>query len=111
MFRDRSEELRRLEEALLEEEEEQVEEQEADDDLLADDLLDEWLLVTAPAKEPGAYQNYSNDYGQEEDLLEEEYLPLVKKKDNFAFVIVLCLLLMVGLCALVIWLLHRGGIL
>ncbi len=111
MFRDRSEELRRLEEALLEEEEEPIEDQEEDEDLLADDLLDEWLEDTAPAKEPVAYQNFSNDYGNEEELAEEEYIPLVKKKDNFAFVIVICLLLMVGLCVLAVWLLRRGGIL
>ena len=111
MFRDRNEELRRLEEALLEEEEEFTEDQEADEDLLADELLDEWLEDTAPAQASVVYQNFSNDYGQEEELLEEEYIPLVKKKDNFAFVIVVCLLLMVGLCAFVVWLLHRGGIL
>ena len=111
MFRDRSEELRRLEEALLEEEEVFTENQEEDEDLLADDLLDEWLEDTAPAKEPITYQNFSNDYGSEEALLEEEYTSIVKKKDNFAFVIIICLLLMVGLCVLAVWLLRRGGIL
>lgn len=112
MFRDRSEELRRLEEALLEEEEPIEETQaEEDADLLAEDLLDEWLEDTSPAKDTVVYQNYSNDYGseKEEDVFED--YPPEKKKDNFGLVIIVCLLLMVGLCAAGILLLRRGGFL
>lgn len=113
MPRDTSDALRRLEEALLEEEAyaPQVV-QEEDSDLLDEDLLDELLEDTAPGKDTVAYQNFSNDYGndEEEDLLEEEYIPLVKKKDNFGFVIALCLLLMLGLCVAAFYLLRRGGL-
>lgn len=126
MFRDRSEELQRLEEALLEEEyEEPAEDMETapeDEDLLTEDILDELLEDTAPAQGAVAYQNYSNDYGHaytaynsdvtDEDL--DEYCQQVQtppKKDHFGLVILACLL-MIGILGVLIYLmLVQGGIL
>lgn len=117
MFRDRSEELQRLEEALLEEEVlTPAEEPAQDEDLLNEDMLDELLEDTAPAKDTVVYQNFSNDYGQtgplpeyEEDL-DEEPAPR-QKKDQFGIVIIACLVLTGVLCAIAFLLLRQGGIL
>jgi hypothetical protein len=59
MFRDREEELQRLQDQLLEEEDPQPEEALPDDDDF-DDLLSE----NQPIEDPEIYQNYSNDYGK-----------------------------------------------
>lgn len=127
MFKDRSEELRRLEEALLEEEEYDVQEETAadisgDEALLTDDILDELLEDTVPAKGAVTYQNFSNDYGNsytayntdvtDGDL--DEYCEQVQqapKKDNTGLVILACLLAL-GILGIVIYMMLRyGGIL
>lgn len=122
MFRDRQEELQRLEEALLAEEEYEAqlspEQAQEEEDLLSEDFLDELLEDTSPAKESVAYQNFSNAYGKaynsdRTDVDMEEYSETVRKakKDNFGWLIVVCLLLILLLGAAVWYVLHRGGIL
>lgn len=124
MFRDRSEELRRLEEALLEDEPTEMPEKTddtpaEDEDLLEEQMLDELLEDTAPAKGAVPYHNYSNDYGQgytayntdvtDEDL--DEYCQQVReapKKDNTGLVILACLLAL-GVLGMVIYLMLRSG--
>ena len=59
MFRDKDEELQRLQEQLLEEEEvsEEVPEEE-------DDLFDGFEEEEDPGEDPQVYRNFSNDYGK-----------------------------------------------
>ena len=121
MFRDRQEELRRLEEALLAEEEydEQLPQAVPEDEaFLSDDTLDTLLEDTSPAKGSVAYQNFSNAYGKAynsdtADVDIEEYSEKVRKvkKDPFGWLIALCLLLILLLGLAVWYVLHRGGIL
>lgn len=59
MFRDKEEELRRLEQELLAEEEPQEEEEYLDDETI-DALLEE----PKPGDAPKVYQNFSNGYGK-----------------------------------------------
>lgn len=115
MFKDRSEELQRLEEALLEEEESELSQaDEQDEDLLDEAMLDELLDDTAPGKTSVAYQNYSNDYGHEatDDPYAEDadVSAPARKKDGFGVVIAACFLLGGILCAILLWLI-RGGLL
>lgn len=114
MFNDKSDALRRLEEALLEEEETQpvqpTEEDPEDEDLLSEQILDELLEDERPGKTQVAYQNFSNDYGQTwED--EGETVQPRPKKDNFAWLIVICMTLILALGMLIWWLLRQGGLL
>jgi hypothetical protein len=99
MFRDRQKELRRLEEALLAEEEYDIQPPEADpesDGILSEDILDELLEDTGPAKESVAYQNFSNAYGKvynsdHTDVDMEEYCEEVQRnrKSSLAWLIVI----------------------
>lgn len=122
MFKDRNEELRRLEEALLEEEELQTPEPEEetpeDEDLLTDEILDELLEDTAPVPGNVPYQNFSNDYGQaynadHVDVDLEEFSEQVRepKKDHSGLVIVICLLALGVLGVLIFLMLRQGGFL
>lgn len=121
MFRDRQKELQRLEEALLAEEEYDTQQPEADpesDDILSEDILDELLEDTGPAKESVAYQNFSNAYGKvynsdHTDVDMEEYCEEVQrnKKSSLGWLIVICLALIAILGFAVWYVLHRGGIL
>lgn len=122
MFKDRNEELRRLEEALLEEEELQtpdpVEEAPEDEDLLTDEILDELLEDTTPVPGNVPYQNFSNDYGQaynadNADVDLEEYSEAVRqpKKDHSGLVILVCLLALGVLGMLIFLMLRQGGFL
>ena len=90
-----------------------------DEDLLEEQMLDELLEDTAPAKGAVPYHNYSNDYGQghtayntdvtDEDL--DEYCQQVReapKKDNTGLVILACLLAL-GVLGMVIYLMLRNG--
>ena len=61
MFRDREEELRRIQEQLLEDEEPEAEET---DQLLDEDTLDALLSDSQQSQNPQVYQNFSNDYGK-----------------------------------------------
>ena len=121
MFRDRQEELRRLEEALLAEEEYDTQPPEADpeeEDILSEDILDELLEDTGPAKKSVTYQNFSNAYGKAynsdtTDVDMEEYCEEVQKtkKNNLGWLIVICLALVLILGFAVWYVLHRGGVL
>lgn len=61
MYRDRDEELQRLQAQLLEGDEKAEEETE---DLLDEDTLDALLNDTQQSQNPRIYQNFSNDYGR-----------------------------------------------
>lgn len=120
MFKDRNEELRRLEEALLEEEELQlpVEETPQDEELLTDEILDELLEDPAPVPGNVPYQNFSNDYGQaynadSVDVDLEEFSEQVRqpKKDHSGLVILVCLLALGVLGVLIFLMLRYGGFL
>lgn len=114
MFTDKSDALRRLEEALLEEEEIRpvlpAEEILEDEDLLSEQILDELLEDERPGKNQVAYQNFSNDYGQAREDDDEAVQPR-PKKDNFAWLIVICMTLILALGMLIWWLLRQGGLL
>lgn len=125
MFRDASEELKRLEAELLAEEEPEEElppeEEEEDDYFLFED--------TRPEGDPEVYQNYSNDYGKNlrnyasgyrayntdktDDDLEwyskETYK--AKKSRTGCLAVVLCLLAIVLAAGAVIWLAYERGLL
>ena len=123
MFRDRNEELQRLEQALLEEVESPVDSEEEnipeDEDLLAEETLDELLEDVAPGKDSIPYQNYSNDYGQsytaynsdttDADL--EEYCEEVldEPAPSYTGLIILACLLAMGILGMVIFMLLRSG--
>lgn len=110
MFTDKHDALRRLEEALLEEEETRPVQQLEDEDLLSEQILDELLEDERPGKTEVDYQNFSNDYGQAcED--EDEAIQPRPKKDNFAWLIVICLTLLLALGMLIWWMLRQGGLL
>ena len=118
MFTDKQDALRRLEEALLEEEDiqslPQPEEEPGDDELLSEQVLDELLEDERPGKTEVTYQNFSNDYGQAREDTEQinaEDFHLRPKKDNFGWIIVICLTLILGLGALIWWMLRQGGLL
>lgn len=111
MFTDKQDALRRLEEALLEDEDVQpalAPEAPEDEDLLSEDFLDALLEDERPGKAEVAYQNFSNAYGQ---ACEDDPETLPPKKDHFAWVIVICLVLILALGALIYWMLRQGGLL
>lgn len=62
MYRDREEELQRLQKQLLEDEE-PVQAQDKDE-LLDEETLEELLNDSTQIKNPRVYQNFSNDYGK-----------------------------------------------
>ena len=112
MFRDRERELRWLEEQLLEEEEE-------DEELLDDETVENLLGDTDQARDPGIYQNYSNDYGRKNpaadykvyntdrvDVDLEQFSEQVRnprKKSGCTGFLVLLLLLMIGVLGWMVW--------
>ena len=63
MFRDRDEELQRLQQ-LLEEEEIPVSE-EKDENLLDEETVDALLGADGQTRDAGAYHNFSNSYGRQ----------------------------------------------
>lgn len=123
MFKDRNEELQRLEQALLEDEEEEVslaeEPGEEDEDLLTEEALDELLEDVAPGKNAVPYQNFSNDYGHiyNSDIADtdlDEYCEEVLEEPapSYTGLVILACLLALGILGMVIFMLLRyGGIL
>ena len=123
MFKDRNEELQRLEQALLEDEEEEVslaeEPGEEDEDLLTEEALDELLEDVAPGKNSVPYQNFSNDYGHiyNSDIADtdlDEYCEEVLEEPapSYTGLVILACLLALGILGMVIFMLLRyGGIL
>lgn len=123
MFKDRNEELQRLEQALLEDEEEEVslaeEAGEEDEDLLTEEALDELLEDVAPGKNSVPYQNFSNDYGHiyNSDIADtdlDEYCEEVLEEPapSYTGLVILACLLALGILGMVIFMLLRyGGIL
>ena len=65
MFRDRQEELQRLQEQLLEEEPKEALEDEAEDGFLDEEGLNALLDGEDQGANPRVYQNFSNSYGRE----------------------------------------------
>lgn len=122
MFKDRNEELQRLEQALLEDETKVIPVQEIlaeDEDLLSDEALNELLDDVAPGKDSVPYQNFSNDYGHiynadttDEDLDEYCEAVLEEPAPSYTGLIVLaCGLALCILCLIIFLLLQSGGIL
>ena len=123
MFKDRNEELQRLEQALLEDEEEEVSLAEAtgeeDEDLLTEEALDELLEDVSPGKNSVPYQNFSNDYGHiyNSDIADtdlDEYCEEVLEEPapSYTGLVILACLLALGILGMVIFMLLRyGGIL
>ncbi len=129
MFKDRNEELQRLEQALLEEDETMVftpveaaepeEDMAEEDGLLAEETLDELLDDVAPGKASVAYQNFSNDYGKaytaynsdvtDEDLDEYCEQVLEPPKPSYTGLVILACLLALGILGFVIFMLLRAG--
>ena len=126
MFRDRKEELERLQEQLLEEDPEELEEEyEDEDEEYLDAEVDDLLAANDQGENPQTYNNYSNDYGRQlrnfasgykayntdrtdEDL--EEYSQQVlepPKEKGITGLLVLAMLLLLGIAAVLGWLLLR----
>ena len=129
MFRDKEEELQRLQEELLEQEEpeEVPEETEDTEDLLDEDVLEELLQDTRAAEDDGVYQNYSNEYGKQlrnfasgyraynSDKVDtdlEEFSRQVEEPKRHTGLLVVAALLTVAVLALVgyLWLQYRGAL-
>lgn len=64
MYRDREEELQRLQKQLLEDEEPAQEQEEEEEELLDEETLEELLNESSQIKNTKVYQNFSNDYGK-----------------------------------------------
>ena len=119
MFKDRNEELQRLEQALLEDETKVIPVKEIlaeDEDLLTDETLDALLEDIAPGKNSVHYQNYSNDYGQiyNSDVTDtniEEYSEevLTESKSSYTGLLILACGLAFGILCVIIYLLIRYG--
>ena len=119
MFKDRNQELQRLEQALLEEETEELpaaEELVEDEELLTDEALNELLEDVAPGKNSVPYQNFSNDYGQiynsdvtDEDLDEYCEEVLDESKPSYTGLIVFICVLALGILGVLIYLMARYG--
>lgn len=119
MFKDRNEELQRLEQALLEDETKVIPVKEIlaeDEDLLTDETLDALLEDIAPGKNSVPYQNYSNDYGQiyNSDVTDtniEEYSEevLTESKSSYTGLLILACGLAFGILCVIIYLLIRYG--
>ena len=120
MYRDRDEELRRLQEQLLEEEEfpDRAEE------LLNDDMLDELLSDSPKSGDSKVYQNFSNGYGKNlrnyasgytayntdtTDTNLESYSEAVRKPKRSGSLLWLAVLLLVVTAVVVAWLYLRLG--
>ena len=119
MFKDRNEELQRLEQALLDDETIVIPLKEIlaeDEDLLSDETLDALLEDIAPGKNSVPYQNYSNDYGQiyNSDVTDtniEEYSEevLTESKSSYTGLLILACGLAFGILCVIIYLLIRYG--
>ena len=126
MFRDRKEELERLQEQLLEEEpEELVEEYEEEYGEYLEAELEDLLNANDQGENPRTYHNYSNDYGRQlrnfasgykayntdrtdEDL--EEYSQQVlepPKEKGITGLLILAMLLLLGIGGVLAWMLMR----
>lgn len=126
MFRDRQEELDRLQEQLLEEEEpEEVLESEDEDGYLDEEELNMLLDGNDQGENPRVYQNYSNDYGRnlrnyatgykaynadktDEDMDSYSQAVLEPKKDRGITALLLLMLgLLCGIAAVLGWIFLR----
>ena len=126
MFRDRQEELDRLQEQLLEEDPEELEEEyEDEDEEYLDAEVDDLLAANDQGENPQTYNNYSNDYGRQlrnyasgykaynsdrtdEDL--EEYSQQVlhpQKEKGITGLLILAMLLLLGIGGVLAWMLMR----
>ena len=123
MFRDRDEELQRLQQ-LLEEDEIPAPEKK-DDELLDEETVDALLGADGQTADAGAYQNFSNGYGQQipetegrfyngdrvdvdlEEFSEEVCAP--EKKRSGTGLLVFLLLCMLAALGFMIWLYWRMG--
>lgn len=122
MFRDRDEELKRLQEQLLDEEA-------AEEIFLDEDMLDALLEEDRQGQKPGVYQNFSNRYGRElrnfasgykaynsdtTDTDLESFSEMVrepKKTIGLAWIPVLLILLLAAVVVAVVWrYVRQGGI-
>ena len=138
MFKDRNEELQRLEQALLEDEEEEVSlaeepgeedeseeyDEEYDEDYEEDydeeDIFPEYDYEdTRAAQDPVAYQHYSNGYraynsddcDEDLDAFSEDVYEAEEERSNTGLVILACLLALGILGMVIFMLLCYGGIL
>ena len=128
MFRDKDEELKRLQEQLLEEEEPE-EVPEDGDEILDEELLDALLGSDNQAENPKVYQNFSNDYGKnlrnfasgykaynsdktDEDLDSfSEAVLEPPKSGSLAWFILVLLVLMAAVVGAILWMyIGLGGI-
>ena len=126
MFRDRQEELDRLQEQLLQEEEpEEVLEDEDEDGYLDEEELNTLLNGIDQGENPRVYQNYSNDYGRnlrnyatgyraynadktDEDMDSYSQAVLEPKKDRGITALLLLMLgLLCGIAAVLGWIFLR----
>ena len=125
MFRDRQEELDRLQEQLLEEEPEELEEEYTEEEEYLDAEVDDLLAANDQGENPQTYNNYSNDYGRQlrnyasgykaynsdhtdEDL--EEYSQQVlhpQKEKGITGLLILAMLLLLGIGGVLAWMLMR----
>ena len=64
MFRDRDEELKRLQAELLEEEEQETAEEFYEEEYLEEETVEQILDEEETADATGVYRNFSNDYGE-----------------------------------------------
>lgn len=122
MFRDRDEELKRLQEQLLDEEA-------AEEIFLDEDMLDALLEEDRQGQKPGVYQNFSNRYGRElrnfasgykaynsdtTDTELESFSEMVrepKKTIGLAWIPALLILLLAAVVVAVVWrYVRQGGI-
>jgi len=131
MFRDRQEELERLQQQLLEEETEEPEEEpgeeyeEVEEEEYLEAELEDLLSADDQGENPRTYHNYSNDYGRQlrnfasgyqayntdqtdEDLeaySQEVYEP--KKEKGITGLLLLAAFLLLGIAAVLCWLMLR----
>ena len=129
MFRDRDEELARLQAQLLEETEQENQILPEEDEFLQEEVFDEILADTDRVEDCGVYQNFSNDYGKglrnyasgykaynadkadvDLDDLSEELLNHREKSGSWAWVVLA--LLLISVVGVIVWIfLVLGGLL
>lgn len=123
MYRDREEELQRLQEQLLEVEEPAQEQDE--EELLDEDTLEELLSDSSQIKNTRVYQNFSNDYGKnlrnyasgynaynsdKADTDLDSYSEAVrepKKTDGLLWLAVVLLAMMAAVVGAIVWMSFR----
>ena len=124
MFRDRDQELQRLQQQLLEEEEIPTPE-EKDEDLLDEETVDALLESADQTGDAGAYQNFSNGYGRQpvetegrfynadhvdvdlDEFSEDVCAP--EKTRSYTGLLVFLLLCMLAALGFMIWLYRQMG--